>query len=121
MFIKDKVLQSHDTSLPATAITARGEVGHVHPDLSVHLYLSPADARVLIEKRWAERHRLAVPEDGWLNLRKVSAIGSTYLMVYGPRDEEEMETLRVILEHSIRYMTGQDKVDEVQWEDVVHP
>ena len=42
-------------------------------------------------------------------------------MVYGPRDEEEMETLRVILEHSIRYMTGQDKVDEVQWEDVVHP
>lgn len=89
----------------------------MHPDLSVHLYLSPADARVIIEKGWAERHRLSVPETSWV--KNKYAIASTYLMIYGPRDEAEMEVLRVILENSIRFMTGQDEVEKVQWKDIL--
>lgn len=85
----------------------------------MHLYLSPADARILVEKGWAERHRMAVPDDGWLKLRRVSGIGSTYLMFYGPRDEQEMEVLRTVLESSIRYMTGRDEVERLQWRDIV--
>ena len=119
LFIASYLLESHDSNLPETAITSRGEVGHAHPDLSVHLYVSPADARVLIEKCWAERHRLAVPDDGWLKIKKLSAVGSTYLMIYGPRDEEEMEILRLILENSIRYMTGRDNVKSLSWREVV--
>lgn len=41
-------------------------------------------------------------------------------MIYGPRDEEEMEVLRVILENSIRFMTGQDEVEKVQWKNPVY-
>lgn len=117
LFVSRMLLESQPEYLPNTAIIARGELGHVHPDLSVHLYLSPADARVIIEKGWAERHRLSVPETSWV--KNKYAIASTYLMIYGPRDEAEMEVLRVILENSIRFMTGQDEVEKVQWKDIL--
>ncbi|KAF5622717.1 uncharacterized protein FTJAE_10840 [Fusarium tjaetaba] len=117
LFVSQKLLESQPESLPNTAIIARGELGHAHPDLSVHLYLSPADARVIIEKGWAERHRLSVPETSWV--KNKYAIASTYLMIYGPRDEKEMEVLRVILENSIRFMTGHDEVEKLQWKEVV--
>ncbi|PCD38544.1 hypothetical protein AU210_007016 [Fusarium oxysporum f. sp. radicis-cucumerinum] len=117
LFVSHMLLESQPECLPNTAIIARGELGHVHPDLSVHLYLSPADARVIIEKGWAERHRLSVPETSWV--KNKYAIASTYLMIYGPRDEAEMEVLRVILESSIGFMTGQDEVEKVQWKDIL--
>ncbi|KAH7267810.1 uncharacterized protein BKA55DRAFT_556608 [Fusarium redolens] len=117
LFVSQELLESRSGILPKTAIIARGELGHGHPDLSVHLYLSPADARVIIEKGWGERHRLSVPETSWV--KNKYAIASTYLMIYGPRDEKEMEVLRVILENSIRFMTGQDQVEHVQWKECV--
>ncbi|KAJ4256911.1 hypothetical protein NW762_009007 [Fusarium torreyae] len=117
LFVSSKLLNTQAQALPKTAVIARGELGHAHPDLSVHLYLSPADARVVIEKGWAERHRLSVPEDSWV--KNKYAIASTYLMIYGPRSEKEMEVLRVILESSIRYMTGSETVDEVEWRKLV--
>ncbi|KAH7183338.1 uncharacterized protein B0J16DRAFT_373816 [Fusarium flagelliforme] len=117
LFVAHKLLESQPDTLPNTVIIARGELGHAHPDLSVHLYLSPADARVIIEKGWAERHRLSVPESSWV--KNKYAIASTYLMIYGPRDEKEMEILRVILENSIRFMTGQEDVEEVEWKEAI--
>lgn len=117
MFVSSKLLENKAERLPKTAIIARGELGHAHPDLSVHLYLSPADARVVIEKGWAERHRLSVPENRWI--KNKYAIASTYLMIYGPRDEHEMEILRVILENSIRFMTGKEAIEKVHWKDIM--
>lgn len=72
---------------------------------------------MIIEKGWAERHRLSVPETSWV--KNKYAIASTYLMIYGPRNEKEMEVLRVILENSIRFMTGRDEVEKVQWKTTV--
>lgn len=46
LFVAHKLLESQPDTMPNTAIIARGELGHAHPDLSVHLYLSPADARI---------------------------------------------------------------------------
>lgn len=40
-------------------------------------------------------------------------------MIYGPRDEKEMEILRVILENSIRFMTGHKDVEEVEWREAI--
>ncbi|RGP78805.1 hypothetical protein FLONG3_3003 [Fusarium longipes] len=117
LFVAHDLIESQPESLPKTAVIARGELGHAHPDLSVHLYLSPADARVVIEKGWAERHRLSVPESSWV--KNKYAIASTYVMFYGPRNEKEMEVLRVILESSIRFMTGRDRVETVQWREAV--
>ncbi|KXJ88656.1 hypothetical protein Micbo1qcDRAFT_166091, partial [Microdochium bolleyi] len=98
---------------PECATIARGEIGHMHPDLSVHVYLSPADARQVIEKRWAERHRLAVPRTAWV--KNKYAIADTYLMIYGPRNEEELDVLAVILANGIRYMTGRQDIGRLEW------
>jgi hypothetical protein len=113
LFVSSAILENADSKIPATARIARGEVGHSHTDLSVHLYLSPPDARHIIEKSWAERHRLSVPKTSWF--KNKFAVADTYLMIYGPRNEDEMEVLRVILENSIRYMTGTDDVKEIEW------
>lgn len=104
LFLCQDVLKSASSGLPNTAIVARGEIGHFHPDLSVHLYVSPADARTLIEKGWAERHRLAVPKTSWV--KNQYAVADTYLMVYGPRDEAEVECLQKMLIASMSFMSG---------------
>lgn len=101
------------TSVPQTALTARGEIAHHHGDLSVHMYLSPADARVAIERGWAERHRLALPQTSLFANR--FHVADSYVMVYGPRDEEEMEVLAVIFRNGIRFMTGREDVEGVEW------
>lgn len=106
-------MQRPDPSIAGTARVSRGEIAHMHPDLSIHLYLSPADARQAIQREWAERHRLSVPRSAWV--KNLYAVADTYLMVYGPRDEDEMEVLKVILMNSIRYMTGREAVEELEW------
>ncbi|KAL2067680.1 hypothetical protein VTL71DRAFT_15776 [Oculimacula yallundae] len=114
LFVSSELLASRDSAnIPETAQIARGELGHAHPDLSVHLYLRPADARRIIEKSWAERHRLAVPKTSWI--KNMYAVSDTYLMIYGPRNDAEMEVLRVILENSIRFMTGTENVQRIEW------
>ena len=102
---------------PELTFIARGEIGHVHPDISVHLYVSPADARVLIDKRWAERHRLARKIPFFPGFQRVTHLASSYLMIYGPRDEAEMEVLAVVLRNSIRFMTGVEHIKPMEWRD----
>ncbi|OJD35909.1 uncharacterized protein BKCO1_14000168 [Diplodia corticola] len=120
LFVRAELLRGDAAGrelLPRAALMSGGEIGHVHGDLSVHLYLAPADARVLIEKGWAERHRMAVPM-GSLVKRVIPIFGriaDTFLMFYGPRDEEEMEVLQTVLTNSIRFMTGRDDFAVPEW------
>src|SRR4051812_12119347 len=59
------------------------EVAHVHPaDHSLHVYLSPRDARLVIEKGWGQRFPIL-----WL-------APSSWVMVYAPRDEKEVKIVR---------------------------
>lgn len=106
---------TEQTPLPRTVAISRGEIGHIHPDLSIHLYLSPADARVVVEKGWAERHRLA-RQAPFLGRRNICNVAGTYLMVYGPRDVDEMAVLATILRASVRFMTGEENVDCIDWQ-----
>ncbi|KAL0260744.1 hypothetical protein SLS55_004434 [Diplodia seriata] len=104
-------------SLPHAAMASSGEIGHPHPDLSIHLYVSPADARVLIEKGWGERHRMSVPA-GSLVTKVIPIFGriaDTFLMIYGPRDDEEMAVLQMVLRNSIRFMTGREDFEVPEW------
>ena len=89
----------------------------MQPDGSVHLYHPAADARVLIEKCWAERHRLARRMPFFPSFQYVSHVGETYLMIYGPRDDGELEVLATILRNSIRFMTGveEEGVEPIGW------
>lgn len=100
-------LLENDKELPVTARVAKGEITHVHPDRSIHVYLSAADARVLIEKGWGERHRLSRTWPFWMGWRQnLLGLGHTYLMIYGPRDEEELEVAKCIMREGVRFMLG---------------
>ena len=84
------------------ALGAHGEVGHVHPsDGSMHMILSPSDARTVIERGWGERHGLAGVRLG---------LPPTYTMIYAPRTRAEIATITSILDAAIGYMSlGPDR------------
>jgi len=113
VYVHEVLLKSPSakTTLHKDAIAAQGEHGHVHGDGSVHLYFSPADAKVIIEKGWAERHRLARQQPFYFGWKKyIYGVAPTYLMVYAPRDEAELEVLKVLMRNSIRFMTGREDI-----------
>ncbi|OXG30280.1 hypothetical protein C361_00113 [Cryptococcus neoformans Tu259-1] len=71
------------------------EIAHVHPaDNSLHVHLSPRDAKKLIEKSWAERfpvHELGPPQ---------------WVMVYAPRNKEEIDLVEKIMRAAVGWVTG---------------
>lgn len=86
------------------ACIAHGEVGHVHPsDGSMHMILDPADARIVIERGWGERHGLAGVRLG---------LPRTYLKIYAPRDEADLAPVSSILDAAIAYMASGDNAGE---------
>lgn len=75
-----------------------GETAHIHPgDGSMHMIFSAADAVTVIDAGWGERHPLAGvrPE-----------LPDTYIYVYPPRDDTELEVVARLLDASIAHMAG---------------
>ncbi|KAG9186741.1 hypothetical protein G6011_09849 [Alternaria panax] len=90
------------TSVPITR-TCGGEICHAHPsDGSMHMTLHPADANLVIEKGWGERHPLA--RGGWC--RKF--VPREFMLVYAPRDEEEVEVVAKVIAAGIWWVSGVD-------------
>jgi hypothetical protein len=69
------------------------EVFHIHgvKDTSIHAVLPPDRAREVIEKGWGEPHTYADFE--------------TQLMLYAPRDEDEIEVIAGLLRESAAFAT----------------
>jgi hypothetical protein len=67
-----------------------GEWGHIHPhyDGSLHVNLPTEDAERLIELGWVEYH--TVVEQG--------LVPPIVVMLYGPRDQEELAVAKAIVE-----------------------
>lgn len=67
-----------------------GEWGHIHPasDGSLHLNLPTPDAERLIELGWAEFHNVV--------LRGLAP--PIVVMLYGPRDEQELDVTKQVVE-----------------------
>lgn len=42
-------------------------------------------------------------------------VADAYILIYGPRNEEEVEAVSKILQSSIRFMTGRSDVEMPQW------
>jgi hypothetical protein len=63
--------------------------------------LHPQDARIVLERGWGERHPLA--RGGWLS--RFVPIG--FVMVYAPRDAEELEAVMEIIRAAIWWVGGQ--------------
>lgn len=74
-----------------------GEFAHLHPsyDGSLHLALPPSLAADLLTKRWGVAHPLA-------GLRVTPGM----VMVFGPRDEAELEVVAAIVATSHAWATG---------------
>ena len=69
------------------------EFGHIHPayDGSRHLMMTPALVERINESQWGEPH----PRAPMVSL------------VYGPRDEEELEAVWSLVEFAYRYASGE--------------
>jgi Family of unknown function (DUF5519) len=76
---------------PPEAFQAGREFAHVHPadDTSLHMTLPPELAREAYEQGWAEPHPVSATP-----------------LVFGPRDEEELEVVLELLRASYEYAAG---------------
>lgn len=89
------------------AFQTGGEVAHIHEtgDHSLHVVLSPADAKKVIEAGWGQRHAFA----GWKplggRLEKIVDIPATYLLIYTPRTSDEIEIVLEIVKAAMRHMS----------------
>jgi hypothetical protein len=75
------------------------EFAHLHgsSDGSLHAVLPPDAATIAIEKGWAEFHPLA----------RRRMLPATIVMIYGPRDEAELETVWQLVEISYAFARGE--------------
>ncbi|KAJ9608370.1 hypothetical protein H2200_007358 [Cladophialophora chaetospira] len=105
------LLMAKPERLPEIAPIFKGELGHVHGESSLHLYFSPADARVIIEKGWAGRHRISRTQPWWYGgIKNMWGIGNSFLIVYAPRSEEELDVLKTLITASAMWMTGEQQI-----------
>jgi Family of unknown function (DUF5519) len=82
----------------AQARTSHGEIAHIHPsDGSMHMIFSPSDARKIIQAGWGEGHPLA---------GVLLGLPDTYLLIYPPRNEYELEVTHRLLNAAVDYMSG---------------
>ena len=102
--------EKHGTGLFSLEVvnrTCKGEICHAHPsDGSLHLTLHPADAKVVLENGWGERHPLA--KGGWWT----RFVPCGFTMVYAPRDEAELAVVLEIIKAAAWFVSGKSLDDE---------
>jgi hypothetical protein len=73
------------------------EVAHVHPaENSLHVYVSPQDAKLVMKRGWGQRFPVS-----WI-------APPSWIMVYAPRNEEEVEVVREIVRAGICFAVGRN-------------
>jgi hypothetical protein len=93
MVMHDGAICNHD------AFMVGREIAHIHPrpdNGSMHVQLPEADALEVIEKGWGEHHTLVLKEHRPVGL----------VMVFSPRNEAELNTIKSILCSSYEYATN---------------
>ncbi|KAF2496361.1 hypothetical protein BU16DRAFT_375546 [Lophium mytilinum] len=101
---KTSCFEKHSAGLFAVTPITRtcgGEVCHAHPsDGSLHMTLHPADAKVVIENGWGERHPLA--KGGWMR----RFVPKEFIMIYAPREEAEVALVMEIVCAAAWWVSG---------------
>jgi hypothetical protein len=84
---------------PADAFMAGREFAHFHPrsDHSLHAMLPVEVARAAVDSGWAEQHPVA----------RLGLIGEGAVMLYAPRDDDELEVIEQLVGISHRYARGE--------------
>lgn len=73
----------------------KGEFAHVHPEATMHVTLSLVDAEEVVKNGWGERHPLSGVRGFW---------PITYVMIYAPRDDAELEVCKKVVDASVRFV-----------------
>jgi Family of unknown function (DUF5519) len=83
---------------PREAFMIGREFAHIHPmpDGSLHAALPPEVADEAISKGWAEQHPVA----------RLGYIPQNVVMIYAPRDAQEMEVVAGLVVEAYRYASG---------------
>jgi phospholipase/carboxylesterase len=78
---------------PADAFVGQREIGHFHPwDHSLHIALPPELVEPAVQAGWAEVHPVA----------RAGMAPKNMVMLYGPRDESEVDVLLQLIKAAIR-------------------
>ena len=98
------VLEEEAAGGPAEAFMIGREFAHLHPaqDGSLHMMLPPDLARTVDQQGWGEQHPVA----------RMGLIPETAMMVYGPRDEGELDIVWKLLGASHSFATGSGRAEE---------
>lgn len=98
--------EKHSSGLFASSPITRtcsGEICHAHPsDGSLHLTLHPADAKIMLESGWDERHPLA--KGGWFR----RFVPREFVLIYAPRTDKDLDIVMQIVAASIWWVSGVD-------------
>ena len=88
-------MEDGHTCMGCNAYMIRNEFAHFHPypDYSMHLGLRREEAETVINKGWGE----------WHPLIQRGILPPNIIMLYAPRNAEELEVAKVVLEHSYTY------------------
>lgn len=91
-------LHPRKASGPATAFLTGTEFAHLHGehDGSLHVALPFEEAAEAVEKSWAEYHPLA----------KIGVLPPSMVMLYGPRDDDELEIVWRLVQSSHQFARG---------------
>lgn len=80
-----------------------GEIVHSHAsDGSMHLVLHPEDVKIVLKQGWGERHPLARGKTWWWH----SPCPRGFMIVYGPRDREELQHIKSIIRAAAWWVSG---------------
>ena len=96
------VLEESAARGPAASFMVGREFAHLHPapDQSLHMVLPRDVAIAAIDAGWAEPHPLAARMQG----------PTVAVMVFAPRNEEEVNAVAGLVETSYRYATGSEQL-----------
>ena len=79
----------------------KGEVVHRHHEGSSHMTMSLADAEEVIRCGWGQRFRLG----------GIAVVPATYIMVYAPRNEAELEVWKQLVMASVRFILADEHTE----------
>lgn len=93
--------------VPPGAFMVGREFAHLHPapDRSLHLTLPEWRARAVIAVGWGELHPLVA----------TGALPPTVVMIYAPRDQEELDVVYGLVQESYRFAMGQTPPVDGTW------
>ncbi|MGH2521012.1 MAG: luciferase family protein [Anaerolineales bacterium] len=102
IWLRDRVKAGPSNAfLGGYGMTPTREIGHFHPwDGSLHIALPPAVAQEAVAAGWAEVHPVA----------QAGMAPTNIVMLYGPRDESEVNVLFELILAAYRYAGGRDPV-----------